>query len=246
MGEVVDCRVGGFLVCLLVLLAALAAGSDLDGALMGSSVFFLPSPNSPRILFFFSGSLAPPSAAPLVDPVRTFSAFWDFGSNGSARAGAGWFDEPLCSGAELARLIVGAGYQVQIAVLQGRDLGSAGCALGFLALEMDAGRVWKPLTTTRSGSAEKLQQRDKEVLLQAQDRDQTQARRLVVPGAGKSPVVDGGRVGRRWECAQGRTGRCCSRRRRQSSFVGGERATRSSCEPGLVLRGSFSRLKYVG
>lgn len=73
----------------------------------------------------------------------------------------------------------------------------------------DAGRVWKPLTTTRSGSAEKLQQRDKEVLLQAQDRDQTQARRLVVPGPGKSPVVDGGWVGCRWECAQGRTGRCC-------------------------------------
>lgn len=29
---------------------------------------------------------------------------------------------------------------------------------GFRALEMDAGRVWKPLTTTRSGSAEKLQE----------------------------------------------------------------------------------------
>lgn len=115
-----DCRVGGCLVCLLVPLAVLAAGSDLDGALIGSSVFFLPSPNSPRILFFFSGSLAPSSAAPLVAPVRTFSAFCDFGSNGSASAGAAWFEEPLCSGAVLARLIVGAGYQVQIVVLQGR------------------------------------------------------------------------------------------------------------------------------
>lgn len=120
MGEVVDCRVGGFLVCLLAPPAALAAGSDLDGALTGSSVFFLPSPNSPRILFFFSGSLAPSSVAPLVDPVRTFSVFCDFGSNGSASAGAAWFDEPLCSGAVLARLIVGAGDQVQIAALQGR------------------------------------------------------------------------------------------------------------------------------
>lgn len=120
MGDVVDCRVGGFLVCLLVPMAVLAAGSDLDGALTGSSVFFLPSPNSPRILFFFSGSLAPSSAAPLVAPVRTFSAFCDFGSNGSASAGAGWFDEPLCSGAELARLIVVAGERVQIAVFQDR------------------------------------------------------------------------------------------------------------------------------
>lgn len=39
---------------------------------------------------------------------------------------------------------------------------------GLRALEIDAGRVWKPLTTTRSGSAEKLQDGDKEVLLQAQ------------------------------------------------------------------------------
>lgn len=116
IGEVVDCRVGGFLVCLLVSLAALAAGSDLDGVLTDSSVFFFPSPNSPRILFFFSGSLAPPTAAPILAPVRTFSGFCDFGSNGSASAGEGWFDEPLCSGAELARLIVDAGGEVQNAV----------------------------------------------------------------------------------------------------------------------------------
>lgn len=117
IGEVVDCRVGGFLAWLLVPLAAFPAGSDLDGALTGSSVFFLPSPNSPRILFFFSGSLAPSPAAPLMASVRTFSDFCDLGSNGSASAGAGWDDEPLCSGAVLARLMVGAGNQVQTAVL---------------------------------------------------------------------------------------------------------------------------------
>lgn len=62
---------------------------------------------------------------------------------------------------------------------------------GFWALEMDAGRVWKPLTTTRSGSAEKLQERDKEVSLQARDREQdlykAQARTLVVTGPRKEP-----------------------------------------------------------
>lgn len=68
---------------------------------------------------------------------------------------------------------------------------------GFRALEMDAGRVWKPLTTTRSGSAEKLQQKDKEVLLQAQDGDRTSGSEVrgswfVVLSPGKSPVVDGG------------------------------------------------------
>lgn len=113
MGDVVDCRVGGFLESLLVPLAALADGSDLDGVLTGSSVFFLPSPNNPRILFFFSGSLVPSTTPSLVAPVRTFSAFCDFGSNGSASAGPGSFDEPLCSGAVLARaLIVATGGRV--------------------------------------------------------------------------------------------------------------------------------------
>lgn len=108
---------------------------------------------------------------------------------------------------------------------------------GFRALEMDAGRVWKPLTTARSGSAEKLQARDKEVLLQAQDRDQAQAqtRRFVVPGLGKSPVVDGGRVGRCWQCLRGRTGRCrCQCRRTQRRM----RQSRASDKVCLSIRSS--------
>lgn len=90
-------------------LAALVAGSDLDGSLMGSSVFFLPSPNNPRTLLFFGGWLAEYSGfrSGHAAVARTFSPFWsDAGSNGSAKAGTGWADGPLCSGAVLARLIL--------------------------------------------------------------------------------------------------------------------------------------------
>lgn len=121
---------------------------------------------------------------------------------------------------------------------------------GFRALEMDAGRVWKPLTTARSGSAEKLQARDKEVLLQAQDRDQAQAqtRRFVVPGLGKrapSMMAGGSSVaGSAFEVALAvvvvnvvvLSVECVSR----------GRATRCACQSGLVPCGSFSPLKYAG
>lgn len=122
---------------------------------------------------------------------------------------------------------------------------------GFRALEMDAGRVWKPLTTTRGGSTEKLLQKDKEVLLQAQDRDQTQVREFVVCvlSPGKSPVVDGGTG---WASlgvpSRSHWPLSSLRRCRRQSCVGRSRASDQVC---LSTRSSsvmflLSRLKYAG
>lgn len=88
---------------------ALEAGPGLDASLADSSVFFLPMPKSPRILFIFADSLVSGvMALPASDVPRTFSLLdVEAGSNGSARGETGDFAAgPLCGGAVLARLIV--------------------------------------------------------------------------------------------------------------------------------------------
>lgn len=106
MGDVVDFRAGGAFVSFDEL-AALAVGSDLDTGFVGSSVFFLPIPKSPRIFVFFPElSAVSLVAGPIARP-RTLSPFCgDAGSKGSPNAGTeDWVDVPLWSGAVLARLM---------------------------------------------------------------------------------------------------------------------------------------------
>lgn len=81
-----------------------------------------------------------------------------------------------------------------------------GCGTGLEATNDSSQWVRREAAGERQGS----------LAAGSRDRDQAQAqtRRFVVPGPGKSPVVDGGRVGRCWECLRGRTGRCRYRRRR--------------------------------
>lgn len=55
IGEAADRRAVDWFAGLLEELAALVAGSDLDGSFVVSSPFFLPSPNKPRTLLFFRG-----------------------------------------------------------------------------------------------------------------------------------------------------------------------------------------------
>lgn len=103
---IVDRRVGGCFVNLFVELAVLVTGSCRDEAFADSSVFFLPSPNSPRILFFFSKALVSCLTPSPAAPARTLSLFCGgVGSKGSAKVGTGCFDEPLCSGTVAAILV---------------------------------------------------------------------------------------------------------------------------------------------
>lgn len=85
-------------------LAAVAAGSDFDTALVESSVFFLPMPKRPLILFFFSGSSV--FCVVLSEPVGALTLSPFVGSKGSANAGTEGADVPLCNGAVPARLMI--------------------------------------------------------------------------------------------------------------------------------------------
>lgn len=105
-GDAVERRVGGSFVSFEEL-AALDVGSDLETGFVGSSVFFLPIPNRPRIFVFFPESSVFDTVPGLTAEACTLSPFCgDAGSKGSASVGReDWVDDPLWSGAVLARLM---------------------------------------------------------------------------------------------------------------------------------------------
>lgn len=69
MGDAADRRAVGW---------APVAGSDLDGSLAGSSVFFLPSPNKPRTLLFFGNLLADTLLGYRIEPCHSRSYLISF------------------------------------------------------------------------------------------------------------------------------------------------------------------------